>query len=106
LVENCLEDRVPPGCGEFDIARLLQTLDNIGGLRRVGPEIFSAALDGLTAAEIGRFAEDPSSIVWMQPASATISAPLTPTGRRSSLAATREHAEHGPALGSTARAHL
>ena len=106
LVENCLEDRVPPGCGEFDTARLLQTLDSIGGLRRVGPEIFSAVFDGLTAAEIGTICR--GSLVDSLDA-AGISHGLgaaIPDWREIFNSATREHAKRDRVVGSTARAHL
>jgi len=45
--------RVPPGQGGFPVVDLLKQLDRIGGLNRVGPEIFSTAFDSLSAEEIG-----------------------------------------------------
>lgn len=50
--DDCLQHRLPPGVGEFDITRLLRTLHGIGGLRRMGPEIFSSVLDTLPAEDI------------------------------------------------------
>ena len=45
--------RVPPGEGGFPVVDLLKQLHRIGGLNRIGPEIFSSAFDELSAAEIG-----------------------------------------------------
>lgn len=53
LDDNSLH-RVPPGEGGLPVVELLQQLDRIGGLNRVGPEIFSSAFDKLSAPEIGR----------------------------------------------------
>ncbi|ACM28811.1 MULTISPECIES: sugar phosphate isomerase/epimerase family protein [Rhizobium] len=50
--QDCLEDRVPPGAGEFPISAILQTLKDIGGLRRVGPEVFSCEFDAMSADDI------------------------------------------------------
>ncbi|MEP9351407.1 TIM barrel protein [Xanthobacter sp. KR7-225] len=52
LVDDCLSFRRPPGDGNFPLAALLRLLYAIGGLNRVGPEIFSAALDGRGSDEI------------------------------------------------------
>lgn len=51
-VEDCLFHRVPCGDGDFPVAEITQALAEIGGLRNVGPEIFSAAFDKMTEAEI------------------------------------------------------
>jgi len=51
-VDDGLQHRLPPGLGQFDVTRLLRTLVDIGGLRRLGPEIFSAVFDSLPAEEI------------------------------------------------------
>lgn len=50
--QDCLEDRVPPGAGEFPISAILQTLKDIDGLHRVGPEIFSSEFDAMSADDI------------------------------------------------------
>ncbi len=47
--------RVAPGEGGFPVIELLQQLDRIGGLNRVGPEIFSSVFDKLSAGEIGEW---------------------------------------------------
>jgi sugar phosphate isomerase/epimerase len=52
--QDCLEDRMMPGTGAFPIAAILRTLQESGGLRRVGPELFSSTLDAMSAEEIGR----------------------------------------------------
>lgn len=36
----------------FPVTRMLQTLDEIGGLRRLGREVFSAAFDGMSADQL------------------------------------------------------
>ncbi len=46
--------RSMPGEGGFPVVELLKQLHRIGGLNRVGPEIFSADVDKLSADEIGR----------------------------------------------------
>ena len=45
--------RVPPGEGGFPVVDLLQQLHRIGGLNRVGPEIFATEFDTLSADQIG-----------------------------------------------------
>ena len=45
--------RVPPGEGGFPVVDLLKQLHRIGGLNRVGPEIFATEFDGLSADQIG-----------------------------------------------------
>jgi sugar phosphate isomerase/epimerase len=45
-----------PGDGDFDLARVVQTLAAIDGLRWVGPEIFSAELAAMPAVDAARLA--------------------------------------------------
>ena len=45
--------RVPPGEGGFPVVDLLKQLHRIGGLNRVGPEIFATEFDTLSADQIG-----------------------------------------------------
>lgn len=50
-------NRLMPGDGSFDLVRALATLDRIGGLAWVGPEVISpqtAAMDPVVAARTGR----------------------------------------------------
>ncbi len=54
LLNDLLHHRLLPGEGEFDLRKTMQVLRQIGALRRVGPELFSDAMDALTAAEAGR----------------------------------------------------
>ncbi|MEM9012472.1 MAG: sugar phosphate isomerase/epimerase [Pseudomonadota bacterium] len=51
-VDDCLNHRVPCGEGEFPVSEITQTLAEIGGLRNVGPEIFSAKFDRMGEQEI------------------------------------------------------
>jgi 4-hydroxyphenylpyruvate dioxygenase len=51
-VDDCLNWRVPCGDGDFPVTEITQTLASIGGLRNVGPEIFSAKFDLMSADEI------------------------------------------------------
>ncbi len=51
-VEDCIQFRLPPGEGEFPVTRMLQTLQGIGGLNRLGPEVFSAVFDRMSADEL------------------------------------------------------
>lgn len=46
--------RVTPGEGVFDLARVLGALNDVGGLRSVGPEIFSPEYDAMAPEEAGR----------------------------------------------------
>jgi 4-hydroxyphenylpyruvate dioxygenase len=46
---NC---RVPPGHGEFRVRQIVGILREIGGLNNLGPEIFSADFDSLSAEDI------------------------------------------------------
>lgn len=54
IVEDCFVNRVPAGEGKFPIKRILQILDQVEGLSRIGPEIFSPAFDKMTGDEIAR----------------------------------------------------
>ena len=49
LFDDCLFHRLPPGHGGLPINHLLEILKDIGGLQRVGPEVFSAVLDKMSA---------------------------------------------------------
>jgi hypothetical protein len=49
LFDDCLFHRLPPGHGGLPINHLLVILKEIGGLQRVGPEVFSAVLDKMSA---------------------------------------------------------
>ncbi len=51
-VEDCIQFRLPPREGEFPVTRMLQALHGIGGLNRLGPEVFSAAFDRMSADEL------------------------------------------------------
>ena len=49
LFDDCLFHRLQPGEGGLPVNHLLGILKEIGGLQRVGPEVFSAALDKMPA---------------------------------------------------------
>ncbi|AGI68658.1 xylose isomerase-likeTIM barrel domain-containing protein [Octadecabacter antarcticus 307] len=49
---DCLDWRVPCGEGEFPVTEITQTIQKIGGMKNVGPEIFSAKFDKMSADEI------------------------------------------------------
>lgn len=51
LEQECFE-RLWPGKGDFPIAKMLTTLNETGGLRQIGPEVFSASLVGKSPQEI------------------------------------------------------
>ncbi len=51
-VDDCLNWRVPCGEGDFPVTEITRTLARIGGLRNVGPEIFSARFDEMSADDI------------------------------------------------------
>jgi 4-hydroxyphenylpyruvate dioxygenase len=53
LLDDCFNHRLLPGDGEFPITEIVDTLDQIGGLSRVGLEIFSAEFDRMEADVIG-----------------------------------------------------
>lgn len=50
LETDCLHHRLPAGAGVFPLERVLAVLAGSGGLRDVGPEIFSDAFDARSAA--------------------------------------------------------
>ncbi len=50
--------RLLPGEGAFDLPRIMRTLEEIGGLTWVGPEIFSEALLALGPSEAARTARE------------------------------------------------
>jgi sugar phosphate isomerase/epimerase len=49
---DCLDWRVPCGEGEFPVTEITKTIADIDGLRNIGPEIFSAKFDKMSADEI------------------------------------------------------
>jgi sugar phosphate isomerase/epimerase len=51
LEAECFE-RLWPGQGDFPIADILETLGATGGLRQIGPEVFSASLASKSAEEV------------------------------------------------------
>lgn len=51
-VDDCLNHRVPCGDGEFPVTDITRTLSDIGGLRNVGPEIFSSKFDAMSPDQI------------------------------------------------------
>ncbi|WP_067679895.1 sugar phosphate isomerase/epimerase family protein [Nocardia miyunensis] len=53
LVEDTFLRRLP-GDGCFDLVRVIRTLDRIGALRRVGPEVISPATAAMSAPEAAR----------------------------------------------------
>lgn len=56
LVEDLLRYRMLPGRGELPVASAVANLRAIGALNSVGPEIFSDAMDAVTASEAARSA--------------------------------------------------
>jgi sugar phosphate isomerase/epimerase len=54
LVTETLSARLLPGEGAIPLARWLRILDAIGSRAPIGVEVFSAALDALPPAEVGR----------------------------------------------------
>ena len=52
FIDAALSRRKPLGEGSFPIAEILAVLHDIGGLNRVGPEIFATEFDSLSAQEI------------------------------------------------------
>ncbi|MFD0915400.1 sugar phosphate isomerase/epimerase family protein [Pseudahrensia aquimaris] len=50
--DDCLNWRVPCGEGEFPVTEITKTLGKIGGMKNVGPEIFSSKFDAMSADEI------------------------------------------------------
>lgn len=53
--DDCVNHRRPLGDGEFPIAELFRTLAAIGGLRRLGPEVFSVVHDQFQVEEMVAF---------------------------------------------------
>jgi sugar phosphate isomerase/epimerase len=51
-VDDCLNRRVPCGDGEFPVTEITRVLAGIGGLRNIGPEIFSSVFDKMSADQI------------------------------------------------------
>lgn len=58
LAVDMLHHRRPPGAGDFDLVTTIRKFDDIGGLRNVGPEIFSDEFDEFPPEEAGRKAAD------------------------------------------------
>lgn len=52
--EDCLLNRRPPGEGEFDLVRLIQTLDDIGSRAPLSIEVISTELQALPASDAAR----------------------------------------------------
>jgi hypothetical protein len=50
--------RLWPGEGDFDIAAMLDTLDETGGLTQVGPEVFSADMATKTAEDVAKMSRE------------------------------------------------
>jgi sugar phosphate isomerase/epimerase len=57
LEMECFE-RLWPGEGDFPIAEMLDILDGTGGLRQIGPEVFSANLAGMSAEQVAEKSRD------------------------------------------------
>jgi sugar phosphate isomerase/epimerase len=74
LFDDCLFHRLQPGQGGLPVNELLDILCEIGGIDRLGPEIFSAKLDALPADEIARTLREP---YWQALASSGIGGPAT-----------------------------
>jgi 4-hydroxyphenylpyruvate dioxygenase len=51
-VDDNLDNRLPPGLGEFPLTEIVKTLAETGGLGSVGPEMFAWQLDAMTAEQI------------------------------------------------------
>lgn len=56
LLNDLLRHRLLAGEGDFDLETTVAILKQIGAYRQVGPELFSDAMDGLDAREVGRLA--------------------------------------------------
>lgn len=72
LFDDCLFHRLPPGQGGLPVKQLLDVLCEIGGIERLGPEVFSAKLDTLTAEGIAHALRGP---YWQALANSGISRP-------------------------------
>jgi 4-hydroxyphenylpyruvate dioxygenase len=59
LEQDCLFHRLQPGEGALPIKEMLDILREIGGVERVGPEVFSAKLDALPAEAIAQELREP-----------------------------------------------
>jgi sugar phosphate isomerase/epimerase len=57
-LQDCLEDRLPLGWGEFPVDDILRTLADKGALGRVGPEYFSSKMDGLSPSQVAENVDD------------------------------------------------
>jgi len=57
-LEDCLDDRLPLGQGEFDVPRVFECLRGMGALSNVGPEYFSSVMDGLTPRQVAEIIEE------------------------------------------------
>lgn len=58
LLNDLLHHRLHVGKGAFPLRDVVRTLDAIGGLTSVGPELFSDAMDALDATDAGRLAAE------------------------------------------------
>ena len=56
LMNDLLQHRLFAGEGDFNLKATVGVLQEIGGFRSVGPELFSQALDALDAETVGRLA--------------------------------------------------
>ena len=59
LSDDCLFHRLQPGEGDLPIKEMLDILREIGGVERIGPEVFSAKLDALPAEAIAGELREP-----------------------------------------------
>ena len=59
LHDDCLFHRLQPGEGGLPVKELLDILCEIGGTRRIGPEVFSAKLDASSADAIAEALREP-----------------------------------------------
>ena len=50
--------RLLPGDGDFDLVSVMRTLEATGGLRWIGPEVFSSDLAAMGAADAARIARE------------------------------------------------
>ena len=57
--DDCLFHRLQPGEGALPVKELLDILREIGGIDRIGPEVFSAKLDALPADAIAEALREP-----------------------------------------------
>jgi sugar phosphate isomerase/epimerase len=58
LVKDTFRHRLLPGDGVFDLAAVVRTLQDMGGLHLVGPEVLSTELDELAPSEAARLAAE------------------------------------------------